>query len=279
VKREKAGGARFPFTFHLSRFTYLTAMTLVTTPAIILHAFRYADTSKIVRLATREHGVQSAIAKGASRPRSRFGARLQVLTEGVAHLYLKTTVDLQTLAAFDVTEQHPGLATDLERYAAASALAELMLRCAPAEPHAELFELLALRLRRLATLPAARVGPAAITGLWTMVGALGFAPALDRCAREGDALARGGVGFSVPDGGMLCARCTRESHTTVLAASDRTALCRFAAGDDEIPEGWSAQHAAAHRRLLARFVRHHLAEGRGFTALDFWETPSWTSTS
>ena len=79
--------------------------------------------------------------------------------------------------------------------------------------------------------------------------------------------------------GLLCARCTRESRTTVLAAPDRSALCRFAVGDDEIPEGWSARHAAAHRRLLARFIRHHLAEGRGFTALDFWETPSWTSTS
>ena len=148
---------------------YLGPMPLVITPAIILHAFRYADTSKIVRLATREHGVQSAIAKGASRPKSRFGASLQVLTEGVAHLYLRTTVDLQTLAAFDVTEQHPGLATDLERYAAASALAELMLRCAPAEPHPELFELLAARLSRLATLPAERIGPVGIAGLWALV--------------------------------------------------------------------------------------------------------------
>ena len=38
-------------------------------------------------------------------------------------------------------------------------------------------------------------------------------------------------------------------------------------------------HAAAHRRLLARFIRHHLAEERGFKALDFWETPPWNSTS
>ena len=124
---------------------YLGPMPLVITPAIILHAFRYADTSKIVRLATREHGVQSAIAKGASRPKSRFGASLQVLTAGVAHLYLRATTDLQTLSAFDVTEQHPGLATDLERYAAASVLAEVMLGCAPAEPHAELALGLALR--------------------------------------------------------------------------------------------------------------------------------------
>ena len=49
-------------------------MPLVSTPAIVLSALRYSETSKIVRLATRDVGVQSAIAKGALRPRSRFGA-------------------------------------------------------------------------------------------------------------------------------------------------------------------------------------------------------------
>ena len=61
-------------------------MPLVTTPAIVLSSLRYSETSKIVRLATRAHGVQSAIAKGALRPRSRFGAALQLFSDGVAHL-------------------------------------------------------------------------------------------------------------------------------------------------------------------------------------------------
>jgi DNA repair protein RecO (recombination protein O) len=254
-------------------------MPLVTTQAIILHAFRYADTSKIVRLATREHGVQSAIAKGASRPRSRFGASLQVLAEGTAHMYLKPTTDLQTLTAFDVIEQHPGLAADVERYAAASALAELMLRCAPAEPHPELFALLADRLNRLSTAPAAHVAEVGIAGLWALVAALGFAPTLDRCVRDGSDLASGKVGFSVPDGGFLCARCTRESSTTVLGEDDRAALCRLAMGDDEPLQAFSPRDAAAHRRLLARFAQHHLAEGRDLKALQFWEAPPWNGMS
>jgi DNA repair protein RecO (recombination protein O) len=254
-------------------------MPLVTTRAIVLHAFRYADTSKIVRLATREHGVQSAIAKGASRPRSRFGASLQVLTEGIAHLYLRATTDLQTLSAFDVSEQHPALAADLERYAAASALAELMLRCAPSEPHPELFELMAQRLGRLSAVPPTQVTTAGIAGLWALVASLGFAPTLDRCVRDGGELENGGVGFSVPDGGFLCARCTRESRTTVLGTDDRAALCRLATGDDEPPPGFSPRHAAAHRRLLARFAQHHLAEGRDLKALAFWEARAWNGTS
>src|SRR5919205_2404338 len=107
-------------------------MALVSTSAIVLSALRYSETSKIVRLATREHGVQSAIAKGALRPRSRFGAALQVLSEGQAQYLTKEHRELHVLTAFDLTHLYHGLASDLERYAAASVLAEVMLRFAPA---------------------------------------------------------------------------------------------------------------------------------------------------
>ena len=79
-------------------------MSLVSTPAIVLRTYPYSETSKIVRLATRDYGVQSAIAKGVRRPRSPFGAALETLSEGVAQLYHKETRELQILAAFDVTE-------------------------------------------------------------------------------------------------------------------------------------------------------------------------------
>src|SRR5438874_4005276 len=98
-------------------------MALVSTPAIVLHSFKYGDTSKIVRLLTRDHGVQSAIAKGAFRAKSQFGARLQSLSQGVAQLYVKQSRDLQTLGAFDVTDQRSVLAEDVRRYSAASAIA------------------------------------------------------------------------------------------------------------------------------------------------------------
>src|SRR5256885_633866 len=78
------------------------AMSLVTTPAVVLQTYRYSETSKVVRLATRDLGVQSAIAKGALRPKSRFGAGLELLSEGVAQLYFRETRELHTLGAFDL---------------------------------------------------------------------------------------------------------------------------------------------------------------------------------
>jgi recombinational DNA repair protein (RecF pathway) len=112
-----------------------------------------------------------------------------------------------------------------------------------------------------------------------MVTALGFAPTVTACVRDGSALGDGAVGFSVPDGGLLCIRCTTERSTTVLEDQDRRALEQLLQGADEVPAGWSPRHAAAHRRLLARFIEHHLAEGRPLKALAFWETAAWNGTS
>src|SRR5438309_10802734 len=75
-------------------------MSLVTTPALVLQTYRYSETSKVVRLATPDLGVQSVIAKGALRPKSRFGAGLELLSEGVAQLYFRKTCELHKLGAF-----------------------------------------------------------------------------------------------------------------------------------------------------------------------------------
>ena len=85
-------------------------MPLVTTPAIVLSAMRYGETSKIVRLATREHGVQSAIAKGALRPKSSFGASLQPLSRGTAHYLSKEHRELHILTGFELAELHAQVA-------------------------------------------------------------------------------------------------------------------------------------------------------------------------
>src|SRR2546422_797156 len=80
-------------------------MALVTTSAVVLRTYPYSETSKIVRLATRDLGVQSAIAKGVLRPRSRFAAGLGLLSEGMGQPCHRETPELPTLAPFDL----PGL--------------------------------------------------------------------------------------------------------------------------------------------------------------------------
>jgi DNA repair protein RecO (recombination protein O) len=248
---------------------------LVSTPAIVLSAFRYSETSKIVRLATRVHGVQSAIAKGALRPKSRFGGALQLLSEGQAQLLMKEHRELNILAGFDLRRLHVGLAADLERYSVACALSEVMLRFAPPDPHPESFDVLQRALELLETSPVGVVPALGFRLLWQLVSALGFAPTLDACVMDGTLLPeQGPLPFSAREGGALCVSCAAQYGATQLGPEDRADLLALLDASAELPS-LDARHGTAHRRLLARYIRHHLGEGAELPALEFWTQQSW----
>ena len=252
-------------------------MPQLETPAIVLSTIRYSETSKIVRLATREHGVQSAIAKGALRPRSRFGASLQTLSEGHARLLVKEHRDLHVLAGFDLLRLHVGLAGDLERYATASALAEVMLRFAPADPHPESYDLLRDALSLLEVASPTALDALGFRVLWQLVSTLGFSPELEACVRDGTRLpADGGLAFSTREGGALCAACAAALGASQLPADARADLGALMDASAELPP-LDHRHAESHRRLLARYIRHHLGEGAELPALDFWLRRPWVA--
>ena len=250
-------------------------MPLLETPAIVLSALRYSETSKIVRLATREFGVQSAIAKGALRPRSRFGAALQLLSEGQAQYLSKEHRELHVLAAFDLQLLHVGLAADLARYATASALAEVMLRFAPADPHPDSYDRFRDALHALEAAPGNEVEALGLRVLWHLVSVLGFAPSLDACVRDGTLLPEeGALPFSTREGGALCPSCAAQHGATHLPAGARADLVALLDPAAALPV-LDDRHGAAHRRLLARYVRYHLGEGAELPALDFWLRRPW----
>ena len=250
-------------------------MASIDSPAIVLSTLRYSETSKIVRLATREHGVQSAIAKGALRPRSRFGAALQFLSEGQARLLVKEHRELHTLASFDLLRLHAGLAADLERYATASALAEVMLRFAPADPHPESYDLMREALGLLEIAPGPELEALGFRVLWQLVSSLGFAPALEACVRDGTPLpVEGGLAFSTREGGALCPACAVGHGATTLPAEARADLTALMDAGAALPR-LDRRHAESHRRLLARYIRYHLGEGAELPALEFWLRRPW----
>src|SRR5947209_289427 len=258
-------------------------MALVTTPAVVLRTYPYSETSKIVRLATRDLGVQSAIAKGVLRPKSRFAAGLELLSEGMAQLYHRETRELQTLAAFDLLVLRRELAQDVGRFAGATAQAELMLKMAPEAPLPGAYDALTTGLDALRTAVPDAVDAVALRGLWLLLGALGFAPALGSCVRDGTPVPplSGGrqVAFSTAEGGVLCARCApppppTSSEATRLPAQAHRDLVALNDPDAPLP-ALAPPHAPAHRRPLARFVRHHFGEASTLPALDFWERHAW----
>jgi DNA repair protein RecO len=252
-------------------------MPLVSSPAIILSTLRYSETSKIIRMATRSHGVQSAIARGALRPRSRFGGALQLLSEGQAQFLVKEQRELNVLTAFDLRRLRVGLTSDLERYAIACALGEVMLRFAPPDPHPESFDVLQSALDALESVPGGNVESLGFRLLWSLVNVLGFAPSIEACVIDGTVIpAEGPLSFSTRDGGALCPACAAQRGATHLPAGDRLDLISLLDSNAALP-ALDARHGAAHRRLLARYIRYHLADGANLPALDFWMNRSWAA--
>ncbi len=237
------------------------------TPAIVVGTIRFGETSRIVRLATRDLGVQSAIAKGAVRPKSRFGTTLQLLAEGVAHL-IPTRGELATLAAFDVADLHVGLARSVGAFHAGAALAELAGRFVPPIPQEELFLSLRSGVGMLEAAPEQATEVIGLAALWRFLATLGFAPALDACARDAAPIGTGAVAFSIDDGGVLCASCAAGHAPIRLAATDLEALGFFLDGTGEVPD-LDPPLAAAHRGLLSRWVARHLGEVE-LPALNLW---------
>lgn len=252
-------------------------MPSLRTDAIVLHAFDYLETSRIFRLATRDAGLQSVLARGARRPRSRYGTALDLFASGSAEIYTKPGRDLQTLAGFDVNRSRGQLAADLGRFTAASAIAELAMRFGTGESHAELFDALVATLDAIGESAPGASADAAIGGAWHLIAHLGFAPVVDACASCHDPVAPDAVAsFSHPSGGVLCRRCTSlAGNTRTLPSDARAALRSWLAGVPAPLAGDAARRA--HQRLLREFLSEHLTDGRPLRAYDVWERNGWAA--
>lgn len=182
--------------------------------AVVLRAIRYSEADVVLALQTRERGRVSAIAKGARRPASRLGGRLQPgvwvrlgLAEGRG--------DLAVVRAADVVDAHAGLWMDGYRLLAASCVLESVLRgMEEHEPGEEAFNLLCRTLDLLAhaaprpTPP--RLDPVVLGSQCKLLVIAGVFPMLGRCAAcaEGPPL----VAFSARAGGGLCRSCAGDAE-------------------------------------------------------------------
>ncbi len=239
------------------------------TTAIVLHAFNYSESSRILRLATREAGVQSVLARGARASQRRFGSAVDLFAEGEVQYDARAGRDLHTLARFDVNRSRAALGTSLPRFEGASALAEVMLRVAgDDDTPAQAFDALRDGLDAIAGEPDATV--ATIQAIWRLLGAIGFTPALEACVQCDRLLPPElDVAFNADSGGVLCERCEAGLPARRLPASARQQIRAWLEGV-EAGGAVDAPTERAHRRLLRIFVHAHLADGRAWRAFDAW---------
>jgi len=262
-------------------------MPLVASDAVVLHAIPYLESSRILRLATRAHGVVSVLGKGARRSPRRFGSAVDLFAGGEAQFYTKPGRELHTLGGFEVVRARVAIGADLDRFTAASAVAELVLRFGRDEADPGWYDALVRALDAVAAAPAAEAREAGLAGAWGIIGVLGFAPALDHCAHCATPLdLAADTRFSHPAGGALCDACARASGVTrAIPAAARAAVRAWLdlgahhPATLPLPErpALDAPTGRAHQRLLREFLREHLADGRPLRAFETWESTRWTT--
>ncbi len=167
--------------------------------AIVVRTYKLGEADRIVVLLTEDHGEVRAVAKGARRTKSRFGARLEPPSHVAIQLY-RGRGELDTVAQVDTVDHFRALRDDLHGLGQALTMVEAADQVAlERQPNPALYRLLLGALRTLAASPS----PLVVAGyLWKLLALEGVAPVLDRCVVCGspDRL----VAFDHTEGGVVC---------------------------------------------------------------------------
>ncbi len=196
-------------------------MALYKTQAVVIGRRPIGESDRLVTFYTRDLGKLSGVAKGARRPRSRFGSALELFTQGQLLFFDSGRSGLVRVDHFDALHSFVPIWEDLERLGHGAWVVECLGRLsADWDPHAALYGLLVRTLRALEG--PTRPPRAALCFALRSLDLLGHRPRLDRCLVCGR-VPDGAVQLSFAEGGIICAGC-------VTAAGQGAVLSRPALG-------------------------------------------------
>ncbi len=225
------------------------------TEAVVLRSIRYGEADRILHLYSRTRGRIGAIAKGARKPKSRFGGRLEPFFRLDLMLH-EGRGDLLTVTSVSTLDGYPRLRTSGPALNAGARACDAVLRLLDsAEPNPPAYNLLCRYLAMLDDPDGGAGGePRRRARLPPEAGAgrrLRPRACLLRPLRRGEHLS----GFSGAAGGVVCASCeassfplSEEAHSFMVAAIGSPLA--------EVPE---AEERALHQveRAVGETLEHH----------------------
>jgi DNA repair protein RecO (recombination protein O) len=185
-------------------------MPLAGDRCICLRKHEFSETSQILTLMTRNHGLLKLMAKGAHRRTkagsSKFDGGVDLLDFGDAVFTDDSSRDLATLTEWKLLEGNLGLRKSLRGiYLALYSTEMVTLLFEEHDAHPEVFDRLAKDIPALAT---PRREETFLDLELFLLRSAGFMPELNLCVSCGNELRQRGPGaFSPTRGGMLCPNC------------------------------------------------------------------------
>ena len=180
------------------------------TEAVVLRSFRFGEADRILHLYTHDRGRVGAVAKGARKTKSRFGARLEPFSHVELMLH-QGSGELHTVTGVSLVDAHRRTREDPYRLSVGLVGAEAMLRLFVEEERNErAFEALTRFLSALDVVPAGTSGraatdPLALAFQLKLLWLSGYVPHLDGCVECGATEEL--VGYLPQAGGAVCSAC------------------------------------------------------------------------
>ncbi len=177
-------------------------MKIESIEGIVLSETNYSESSKILNVLTKEHGLIGIMSKGCRNMKSKLRAASRKLIYGTFHIYYKEN-GLSTLIGVDIINSFSNTMMDLEKVSYASFILELSSQVVKQTEESEVFDLLKDSLIKIEE----GLNPMAITNILELkyLDYLGVSPSIDACAHCGSN--KQIVTLSSDAGGYICREC------------------------------------------------------------------------
>lgn len=172
---------------------------------IVLSEVNYSESSKILNILTKEHGMLGVLSRGCRSMRSKLRSVSRSLIYARFHIYYKED-GLSTLISVDILSSYNHILMDLDKITYATYILELIKQVCMQSEEKEIFSILRGALQKIDE----GFDEAVITNIVELkcLDYLGIKPSIDCCALCGDS--SGILTLNSDAGGLLCKRCRTD---------------------------------------------------------------------
>jgi DNA repair protein RecO (recombination protein O) len=233
-------------------------MPLRESEAIVLRSYPLGEADRLVSFLSRSTGRLRGVARGARRPRSRFGSTLEPLSHIRIWFFERETRELVRINQSELIESFLEVQRDYAAGLALALVSEVTEAVLPErEPADATFRLVLLTARALRRDTRAAL-PLAYFNLWT-VRLGGWLPSLDRCARCDRELANELVYASPFYAGLACRDCRQPGMRAISVEAFALARRMLAEKLDGLAEqDWPAAQLNELNGWLLDVIEHQI---------------------
>lgn len=176
---------------------------------IVLSEVNYSESSKILNVLTKEHGLIGVMSKGCRNVKSKLRGVSRKLIYGTFNVYYKED-GVSTLINVDLINSFSKTMMDLEKISYSSFILDLVLQVVRQNDDNEIFELLKNALLKIEE----GINPLVITNILELklLEFVGVKPNLDSCSLCGST--KNIVSLSGSDHGFVCGSCFTNQRLT-----------------------------------------------------------------